>query len=86
MGDDLHPPRKWQRPVAPRSTESFFGGDAEKDEGLKQRVLAASRRMIWPGLPFALGFEFSGDELLRFSGKKGGPGDSVKQEHPGEYH
>ena len=37
-------------------------------------------------IAFGLGFEFSGDELLRFSGQKVGRVTVSKQEHPGEYH
>ena len=33
-----------------------------------------------------LGFEFSGDELLRFNGQKVGKVTVVKPDHPGEYH
>ena len=57
----------------------------QDNEELKQRVL-------WPQQPtmsqnwLTLGFEFSGDELLRFNGKKVGKVTVVKPDHPGEYH
>lgn len=68
MGDDLHPPRA-KRPVALDQLKAFLV-EMQKDEGLKQRVLAASTADDVARIAFALGFEFSGDELLRFSGKR----------------
>ena len=58
----------------------------QKDEGLKQTVLAASTADDVARIALTLGFEFSGDELLRFSGKKVGRVTVSKQDHPGEYH
>ena len=58
----------------------------QDDEELKQRVLAASTADDVAKLAMTLGFEFSGDELLRFNGKKVGKGTVVKPDHPGEYH
>ena len=58
----------------------------QNDEGLKQTVLAASTADDVARIALALGFEFSGDELLRFSGKKVGRVTVSKQDHPGEYH
>ena len=84
MGDDLHPSRA-KRPVALDQLKAFLV-EMQKDEGLKQRVLAASTADDVARIAFALGFEFSGDELLRFSGKKVGRVTVSKQEHPGEYH
>ena len=58
----------------------------QNDEGLKQTVLAASTADDVARIALTLGFEFSGDELLRFSGKKVGRVTVSKQDHPGEYH
>ena len=58
----------------------------QNDEDLKQTVLAASTADDVDRIALALGFEFSGDELLRFSGKKVGRVTVSKQDHPGEYH
>ena len=58
----------------------------QNDEGLKQTVLAASTADDVARIAHRLGFEFSGDELLRFSGRKVGRVTVSKQDHPGEYH
>ena len=58
----------------------------QNDEGLKQTVLAASTADDVARIALTLGFEFCGDELLRFSGKKVGRVTVSKQDHPGEYH
>ena len=58
----------------------------QEDEGLKQDVLAASTADDVAKIGLKLGFEFSGDELLRFNGKKVGTVTVVKPDHPGEYH
>ena len=58
----------------------------QQEESLKQQVLAASTADDVARIAFGLGFEFSGDELLRFSGQKVGRVTVSKQEHPGEYH
>jgi hypothetical protein len=48
-------------------------------------VLAASTADDVAKIGNSIGFEFSGDELLRFSGKKVGHVTVSKQETPGEY-
>ena len=58
----------------------------QDNEELKQRVLAASTADDVAKLAMTLGFEFSGDELLRFNGQKVGKVTVVKPDHPGEYH
>ena len=58
----------------------------QNDEGLKQTVVAASTADDVARIALGLGFEFSGDELLRFSGRKVGRVTVSKQDHPGEYH
>ncbi|MGA0365424.1 MAG: Nif11-like leader peptide family natural product precursor, partial [Vulcanococcus sp.] len=42
----------------------------QADEALKQQVLAAATADDVAQIGLKLGFEFSGDELLRVSGKK----------------
>ena len=44
----------------------------QNDASLKQSVLAASTADDVAKIGNSIGFEFSGDELLRFSGKKVG--------------
>lgn len=58
----------------------------QDDDALKQTVLAASTADDVAKIASTLGFEFSGDELLRFNGKKVGKVTVVKPDHPGEYH
>ena len=58
----------------------------QNDSGLRQHVLAASTADDAACIAFQLGFAFSGDELLRFSGQKVGRVTLSKQQHPGEYH
>ena len=58
----------------------------QEDDALKQSVLAASTADDVAKITMSLGFEFSGDELLRFNGKKVGKVTVVKPDHPGEYH
>ena len=58
----------------------------QQDESLKQRVLAASTADDVSKIAVAMGYEFSGDELLRFNGNKVGKVTVVKPDHPGEYH
>ncbi len=57
----------------------------QDDEGLKQTVLAASTADDVAKIAAGLGYEFSGDELLRLSGKKVGRVTVSKQDTPGEY-
>ena len=58
----------------------------QADDALKQAVLAASTADDVAKIAAGLGFEFSGDELLRFNGQKVGTVTVVKPDHPGEYH
>ena len=57
----------------------------QNDASLKQTVLSASTADDVAKIGSSIGFEFSGDELLRFSGKKVGRVTVSKQETPGEY-
>ena len=58
----------------------------QNDENLKLKVIAASTADDVSRIALDQGFEFPGDELLRFSGQKVGRVTVSKQEHPGEYH
>ena len=58
----------------------------QQDDDLKQTVLAASTADDVAKIALRQGFEFSGDALLRFSGKTVGQVTVVKPDHPGEYH
>lgn len=55
------------------------------DAGLRQAVLAAATADDVAQIAAGLGFEFSGDELLRFSGQKVGRVKVTKNDIPGEY-
>ena len=57
----------------------------QDDEVLKQSVLAASTADDVAKIAGGLGYSFSGDELLRFSGNRVGRVTVSKQETPGEY-
>ena len=52
---------------------------------LKEQVLAASTADDVAQIALKLGYEFSGDELLRFSGRKVGAVTVKKADVPGEY-
>jgi len=57
----------------------------QSDPALKEEVLAASTADDVARIALKLGYEFSGDELLRMSGKKFGEVTVVKNDLPGEY-
>ena len=57
----------------------------QDDEAVKQSVLAASTADDVAKIASGMGYSFSGDELLRFSGNKVGRVTVTKQETPGEY-
>ncbi len=57
----------------------------QSDPNLKERVLASSTADDVAQIALSMGFEFSGDELLRFSGKKVGRVTVRKNDVPGEY-
>lgn len=58
----------------------------QADPALKQQVVAASTADDVARIALKLGYEFSGDELLRMSGKKVGKATMIKNGLPGEYH
>ena len=57
----------------------------QADPALKNEVLACSTADDVAQIALKLGYEFSGDELLRFSGKKVGKVTVKKNDLPGEY-
>lgn len=62
-----------------------FLGKVQNDDGLRQAVQAAATADDVAQIGAGLGFEFSGDELLRISGQKVGRVTVTKQDIPGEY-
>ena len=58
----------------------------QTDQDLKNEVLSASTADDVARIAMRLGYEFSGDELLRFSGQKVGQVTVRKNDIPGEYH
>lgn len=57
----------------------------QSDPALKEQVLTASTADDVARIALKLGYEFSGDELLRMSGKKVGKVTVRKNDIPGEY-
>ena len=57
----------------------------QTDTALKEEVLASSTADDVAQIALKIGFEFSGDELLRLSGKKVGRVTVKKNDVPGEY-
>ena len=57
----------------------------QNDDSLKDEVLSSSTADDVALIALRKGFEFSGDELLRFSGKKVGRVTVQKNDVPGEY-
>ena len=57
----------------------------QNDQSLKEQVLSSSTADDVAQIAQKLGFEVSGDELLRFSGKKVGRVTVKKNDVPGEY-
>lgn len=62
-----------------------FLNKMQSEPALKEQVLAASTADDVARIALKLGFEFSGDELLRISGKKVGKVTVIKNDLPGEY-
>lgn len=57
----------------------------QSEPALKNEVLAVATADDVARIALKLGFEFSGDELLRISGKKVGGVTVTKKATPGEY-
>jgi len=62
-----------------------FLGFMQNEPALRQEVLAAATADDVAQIGQRLGYTFSGDELLRLSGKKVGRVTVTKQDLPGEY-
>jgi len=62
-----------------------FLNKMQSEPALKNQVVAASTADDVARIALKLGFEFSGDELLRMSGKKVGKVTVIKNDIPGEY-
>ncbi len=62
-----------------------FLKEMQKDDSLKNAVLSSSTADDVALIALRRGYEFSGDELLRFSGKKVGRVTVQKNDVPGEY-
>ena len=62
-----------------------FLKEMQNNESLKNEVLASSTADDVALIALRMGYEFSGDELLRFSGKKVGRVTVQKNDVPGEY-
>ena len=62
-----------------------FLKEMQNDESLKDEVLSSSTADDVALIALRMGYEFSGDELLRFSGKKVGRVTVKKNDVPGEY-
>ena len=57
----------------------------QNDDSLKSQVISSSTADDVALIALKMGYEFSGDELLRFSGKKVGRVTVQKNDVPGEY-
>ena len=57
----------------------------QNDEFLRDKVLSSSTADDVALIALRMGYEFSGDELLRFSGNKVGRVTVQKNDVPGEY-
>ena len=64
---------------------TFFLKEMQNDESLKAEVLSSATADDVALIALRRGYEFSGDELLRFSGKKVGSVTVKKNDVPGEY-
>ena len=62
-----------------------FLKEMQNDDILKNEVLSSSTADDVALIALRKGYEFSGDELLRFSGKKVGRVTVQKNDVPGEY-
>ena len=62
-----------------------FLKDMQNDDFLKEEVISSSTADDVALIALKRGYEFSGDELLRFSGKTVGRVTVKKNDVPGEY-
>lgn len=63
-----------------------FLKEMQLDDNLKQQVIKSSTADSVALIGQSLGYNFSGDDLLRFNGQKVDKVTVRKVEHPGEYH
>ena len=63
-----------------------FFAHISRDPSLREQVLQAVSADAAALIAQELGYEVSGDELLRFSGKSSSGVSVTKIQHPGEYH
>tara|TARA_Y100001968_G_C19078534_1_gene581858 strand:- start:312 stop:527 length:216 start_codon:yes stop_codon:yes gene_type:complete len=63
-----------------------FLKEMQQDKSLKNMVISSSTADDVAIIALKRGYEFSGDELLRFSGNKVGRVTVKKNDVPGEYH
>ena len=63
-----------------------FFAHISRDPSLREEVLQAVSADAAAQIAQELGYEVSGDELLRFSGKSSSGVSVTKIQHPGEYH
>tara|TARA_B100000073_G_C23744389_1_gene574666 strand:+ start:6310 stop:6525 length:216 start_codon:yes stop_codon:yes gene_type:complete len=63
-----------------------FLNKMQSDKELKKKVTSSATADDVALIAQNLGYSFSGDDLLRFNGKKVGKVTVRKVEHPGEYH
>ena len=62
-----------------------FLKEMQNDDSLKNEVMSSSTADDVALIALRRGYEFSGDELLRFSGKRVGRVTVKKNDVPGEY-
>ena len=62
-----------------------FLKEMQNDQSLKEEIMSSSTADDVALIALRKGYEFSGDELLRFSGKKVGKVTVMKSDIPGEY-
>tara|TARA_B100000214_G_scaffold340524_1_gene287037 strand:- start:76 stop:291 length:216 start_codon:yes stop_codon:yes gene_type:complete len=62
-----------------------FLKEMQSNESLKEEVISSSTADDVALIALRRGYEFSGDELLRFSGQKVGKVTVKKNDVPGEY-
>ena len=62
-----------------------FLNEMQKNDSLKKEVVSSSTADDVALIALRRGYEFSGDELLRFSGRKVGRVTVQKNDVPGEY-
>ena len=58
----------------------------QSEDSIKKEVISSSTADDVALIGQRLGYDFSGDDLLRFNGQKVGKVTVRKVEHPGEYH